>query len=262
MFLWRREGYIYEDPERKVVFSGVGYGQAAILPAPVRAAFQLSARTAASELSRFHHAQGNCIRELSKLYDQALLQVGGSAASIFAIYAMLMEDRDYQNTVCSFILSQGVTAEYAVYQTGETFAKTFSAMENDYMRARSADMRHVSNHLIDELTGYRELARLGTQPTILVDEEFSPVRMMELKDERVVGLVARQGSLDSHAAQLAYAMELPAIVRVPLDRALEGHWAILDGTRSQLYIDPTPEAVAQMEEAAEAEAQAQAAPSL
>lgn len=206
-----------------------------------------SSLTPAAEIHRFQRAQCAAVQELAALYDRALSQVGRNYASIFAIYAMLMEDRDYQDTVCSFILSQSVTAEYATFG-GETYAAAFSAMENDYMCARSADLRNVSSHLINQLIGYYEPDPLGTEPSILVDDEFSPTRTLLLDNNRLIGLVARRGNVNSHAAELASALEIPSMVCVDIPPELDGHLAMLDGVHNRLYVDPTPQEIARVEE--------------
>lgn len=230
------------------VFRSVAIGKLRFCLRPKDLLSAFSSLTPAAELSRFQCAQHSCILELAQLYDRAMKLVGEHNASIFAIYAMLVEDNDYQGAVKSFIMTQSVTAEYAVFLAGENFAAAFSAMDDDYMRARAADIRNISNHLIDHLIGYRESDPLGAEPTILVDNEFSPARTLMLDRGRLIGLVARQGSINSHAAELACALHIPSIVRTDIPSELDGHLAIMDGFDNRLYVDPTPETFAQMEE--------------
>ena len=205
-----------------------------------------------AELERFHQAQRSCLRTLAKLHDQAAAQVGRENASIFAIYSMLVEDGDYEDTVHSHIVERGLTAEYAVFLSGEKFASTFDAMEDEYMRARAADVRNVRTHLIHELLGYEEPDLLGDEPAILVDNEFTPSQTVQLDRGRTIALVARQGSVSSHAVELASAMHIPAAVQMDLPRELDGHLAILDGFDNRLYVDPTTEIFAMVEEKAAA----------
>lgn len=193
-------------------------------------------------------AQTRSVRQLAGLYDHAKGLVGTHNASIFAIYAMLIEDDDYQNRVYSFILSQNVTAEYAVFLTGEEYAAAFSGMEDEYMCARASDMRNVSRQVIDDLTDHREPDPLGMEPAILVADEFSPSRTLMLDRRRLTGLVSRQGSTHSHAAELACALQIPSLVHADIPPELDGHLAILDSADHQLYVDPTPEIFGMLEE--------------
>lgn len=230
------------------VFQAVAIGKLRFCLRPPHLLSAFSSLTPAAELNRFRRAQLHSIQDLARLYDKAVRLVGKHNASIFAIYAMLVEDHDYQNTVRSFIQKQHLTAEYAVFMAGENFAASFSAMDDDYMSARSADMRNVSNHLIHELIGYQEQDPLGPEPSILVDEEFSPGRTLTLDRGRLIGLVARHGSINSHAAELARALHIPSMVHTQLTSELDGHLAIMDGYENRLYIDPTPETFAEVEE--------------
>lgn len=234
------------------VFQAVAIGKLRFCLQPPNLLSAFSALTPSAELNRFRCAQRSCILHLAELYDHAMKLVGEHNASIFAIYAMLVEDNDYQGAVSSYILTQNVTAEYAVFLAGESFAAAFSEMDDDYMRARAADMRNVSNHLINELVGYHEPDPLGEEPTILVDNEFSPSRTLMLDRGRLIGLVARRGSINSHAAELACALHIPSIVRTDIPPELDGHLAILDGFENRLYVDPTPEIFMQVEERAAA----------
>ncbi len=172
--------------------------------------------------------------------------VGEDYASIFSIYAMIAEDWNYQETVTAFIRTQEVTAEYAVLKAGESYARIFSAMADEYMSARAADVRNVANHLINVLIEYEEPRLRGQEPTILVDDGFSPERVLFLDREWIVGVVARQGNARSHAAELARALGIPGIVRVSqeeLSPEWDGHMAVLNGGENKLIIDPTPAAL-------------------
>lgn len=230
------------------VFQAVAIGRLRFCLRPPYLLSAFSALTPATELNRFQRAQRAAVQELAELYDHAMRLVGEHNASIFAIYAMLVEDGDYQRTVRSYIKSQNLTAEYAVSMAGESFATAFAAMDDEYMRARAADMRNVSNHLIKALISYREPDPLEEEPAILVDNEFSPGRTLMLDRSRLIGLVARQGSINSHAAELACALHIPSIVRTDIPPELDGHLAILDGFENRLYVDPTPQTFELLEE--------------
>jgi len=189
------------------------------------------------EINRFHQAQQTAILELNTLYHRALHQVGEAVASIFLIHGMLLEDHDYVETVRGLIDGQSVTAEYAVQMAEVSFAAAFTAMDSLYMRARAADIRDISQRVLRALMGGRQTL-LMDEPAILVSDDYLPSEVMDLDQRRLLGLITRKGSLDSHTAMLVRAYHIPAIVEVPLLARHEGHLALMDGYTGSVYIDP------------------------
>ena len=192
------------------------------------------------ELNRFHRAQQISILELNTLYHRALNQVGEGVASIFLIHGMLLEDHDYVETIRALISGQGATAEYAVQMAEASFSAAFAAMDSLYMQARAADIRDISQRVLRALMGGRQML-LMDEPAILVSDDFLPSEVLDFDQRRLLGLITRKGSLDSHTAMLVRAYHIPAIVEVPLLARHEGHPALMDGYTGSVYIDPEPE---------------------
>ena len=199
------------------------------------------------EVTRFHRAQETAILELNTLYHRALHQVGEGVASIFLIHGMLLEDRAYTETVRSLIQGQGATAEYAVQMAEVSFAAAFTAMDSPYMRARAADIRDISQRVLRALIGGRQTL-LMDEPAILVSEDYLPSEVLDFDQRRLLGLITRKGSLDSHTAMLVRAYHIPAIVEVGLTPKWEGHRALMDGYTGEVYLDPEPEQLEQLRE--------------
>lgn len=199
------------------------------------------------EVNRFHQAQQTAIMELTTLYHRALNQVGDGVASIFLIHGMLLEDHDYVETVRGLINGQGVTAEYAVQMAEVSFAAAFSAMDSPYMRARAVDIRDISQRVLRALMGGRQIL-LMDEPAILVADEYLPSEVMDFDQRRLLGLITRKGSLDSHTAMLVRAYHIPAIVEVNVTPKCEGHLAVMDGYTGNVYIDPEQEHLTQLRE--------------
>ena len=189
------------------------------------------------ELNRFHRAQQNAILELNTLYHRALNQVGEGVASIFLIHGMLLEDHDYVETVRGLINGQGVTAEYAVQMAEVSFSAAFAAMDSTYMQARAVDIRDISQRVLRALMGGRPTL-LMDEPAILVADEYLPSEVMDFDQRRLLGLITRRGSLDSHTAMLVRAYHIPAIVEVAITTQCEGRLALMDGYTGHVYIDP------------------------
>ena len=199
------------------------------------------------EINRFHRAQQTAILELNTLYTRALYQVGEGVASIFTIHGMLLEDRDYVETVRGLIQGQGATAEYAVQMAEVSFSAAFAAMESPYMRARAVDIRDISQRVLRALMGGRQ-ELLMDEPAILVSDEYLPSEVMDFDQRRLLGLIARKGSLDSHTAMLVRAYHIPAIVEADIASRWEGHPALMDGFTGNVYIDPEREHLDQLRE--------------
>lgn len=199
------------------------------------------------EVNRFHQAQQTAIMELTTLYRRALNQVGDGVASIFLIHGMLLEDHDYVETVRGLINGQGVTAEYAVQMAEVSFAAAFTAMDSPYMQARAVDIRDISQRVLRALMGGRQIL-LMDEPAILVADEYLPSEVMDFDQRRLLGLITRKGSLDSHTAMLVRAYHIPAIVEVNVTPKCEGHLAVMDGYTGNVYIDPEQEHLTQLRE--------------
>lgn len=192
------------------------------------------------EINRFHQAQQTAILELNTLYHRARNQVGEGVASIFLIHGMLLEDQDYVETVRSLINGQGATAEYAVQMAEISFSAAFTAMDSPYMRARAVDIRDISQRVLRSLMGGRQVL-LMDEPAILVSDCLLPSEVMDLDQRRLLGIITRNGSLDSHTAMLVQAYHIPAIVEVDLAPKWEGHLALMDGYSGSVYLDPEQE---------------------
>lgn len=230
-----------------VIFTGqpglpaVSVGKLHFCLHPPRVLAAFSRRSPEEEIVRFRQAQLNCIHCLSQLYKRALTMVDPKQAHVFMIYAMMVEDSVYVDMVHTYIKTQNMTAEYAVSMTGEYFAAAFSDLEDEYMRARGEDVYNLCKHLVHDLIGYREVRDTLDEPRILVDNEFSPGRIINLERDKVIALVARRGSIFTHAAELAQALKIPAGAQMDVPPLYEGHLAVLDGFEGKLYVDPVPE---------------------
>lgn len=105
------------------------------------------------ELVRFEAAKQKAQQELGALYEKAVAQVGEENAAIFEVHQMMLEDDDYCDSVQNIITSQQVNAEFAVATTGDNFSEMFAVMDDDYMKARAADVKDISERLIAVLSG-------------------------------------------------------------------------------------------------------------
>ena len=193
-----------------------------------------------AELDRLETALTVSKQQLAQLCEKALGQVGQASAAVFEVHRMLLEDKRYLEEIRSKISREYMNAEYAVALVGDNFSKMFESMEDDYMKARGADILDVSLRVVSNLKGDREPAVQITCPSILVAEDLSPSETMLLDREKVLAIVTRFGSVHSHTAILARMMNIPAIVNVPFapEDVKDGETAIVDGFSGIMTVAP------------------------
>ena len=199
-----------------------------------------------AELERFFAAQKTAIEQLGELYEKALLEVGRSSAMIFQIHQMMLEDVDYVGSITNMIQNQGQNAEYAVSVTAAKFANMFATMDDPYMRERSADVKDISQRLINVLTHNHDGIISFEKPVIIAANDLVPSEIMQLDKDKVLAFVTCHGSINSHTAILARIMNIPAVVNLGTDftKEYDGREAIVDGYNGKLIISPNQEATA------------------
>ena len=199
------------------------------------------------EWDRYEAAKDEAVRELNGLKRKAVRELGEINAAIFDAHAMMLEDRDYSDSVKNIIETQSVNAEYAVAATGDNFARMFSGMEDEYFRAKAEDVQDISERVIGILSGRRKKKRMEQEPVIVVAEDLAPSETVQMDKSQVLGFVTRQGSSQSHTAILARTMNLPALIGIPVKAEWDGKMAAIDGINGILYVDPDEETLKKMQ---------------
>lgn len=233
----------------KSVFSGIAIGKIRVYKKNERQVKRVKVENPDAEMARFEEAKAKGIAQLGVLYEKACKEVGEANAAIFEVHQMMMEDDGYNESVENIIKSQGVNAEYAVATTGDNFAQMFSAMDDDYMRERAADVKDISERLISILNGDDTDASLNDEPAIIVADDLAPSETVQMDKDKVLSFVTVHGSLNSHTAILARTMAIPALVGtpLPLDESVDGKLGIVDGSDGTIYVDPDKETLAAMQ---------------
>lgn len=199
------------------------------------------------EWDRYEAAKDEAVRELNGLKRKAVRELGEINAAIFEAHAMMLEDRDYSDSVKNIIETQSVNAEYAVAATGDNFARMFSGMEDEYFRAKAEDVQDISERVIGILSGRRKKKRMEQEPVIVAAEDLAPSETVQMDKSQVLGFVTRQGSSQSHTAILARTMNLPALIGIPVKAEWDGKLAAIDGINGILYVDPDEETLEKMQ---------------
>lgn len=234
----------------KSVFGGVSIGKLSFYKRNQKVIKRTHVDDVKAECTRFQGAKASAIEQLKELYDKALEDVGEANAMIFEIHQMMLEDLDYIESIENIICAQEVNAEFAVATTADNFAQMFSSMDDAYMQGRAADVKDVSERVLNILCGVDEGMNQTDEPCIIASDDLAPSETVQLDKSKVLGFATMYGSSNSHTAILARTMNIPAVIGLgeELSSQLDGQMAVIDGFTGKLYIDPDEATLAEMQE--------------
>ena len=171
----------------KVAFGGIAIGTVKELSKKNNLVRRVHIEDIAAELERFEKARKEAVRQLKELYDKAVREVGEDNAAIFEVHQMMLEDLDYLDSIRNIIETQSVNAEYAVATTGDNFAEMFAGMDDDYMKARSADVKDISERVIRVLSNQEEPEEIcSNQKYIIIADDLAPSETIQMDREAVL----------------------------------------------------------------------------
>lgn len=224
----------------KSVLNGIAIGKIVIYKAPKLEISDRLIEDVESELKRFDDARERAIEQQNALYEKALVDAGEDSAEVFSVHAMMLEDDDLLDATNEIIKTQKHTAEYAVKVAFDNQAKVFAEMDDPYMRERAADIYDIEQAVLNYLFGINADALQGTEPCILAARDLTPSETVRLDKSLLLGIITKEGSLNSHTAILARSMGIPALVQCKdVDEDWDGREAIIDGYNFCAYIEPT-----------------------
>ncbi|GKH33064.1 phosphoenolpyruvate-protein phosphotransferase [Faecalicatena contorta] len=234
----------------KSVFGGVSIGKLSFYKRNQKVIKRSHVDDVEAECIRFQEAKAEAVEQLKGLYDKALEDVGEANAMIFEIHQMMLEDLDYIESIENIIRTQEVNAEFAVATTADNFAQMFASMDDAYMQGRAADVKDVSERVLDILCGVGESMAQTDEPCIIAADDLAPSETVQLDKSKVLGFATMYGSSNSHTAILARTMNIPAVIGLGEELAAQydGRMAIIDGFTGMLYIDPDETTLAKMQE--------------
>lgn len=241
----------------KSVYKGIAMGPIVVLKKDNYQVKRTRIEDPEAEVKRVDAALEKSKEQLQKLYDKAVKEVGEASAAIFEVHQMMLEDDDYLESIQNTICTEQVNAEYAVATTGDNFAEMFASMDDDYMKARSADIKDISERLVRNLSGQEDTDLSSIDPSVIVADDLSPSETVQMDKDKILAFVTVHGSTNSHTAILARMMNIPALIGVPmdLDELKTGMTAVVDGFEGTVTFDPDEEIKAQTEKRMEEEAE-------
>lgn len=243
----------------KSVYKGIVMGPVAVLKKNDYQVKRARIEDPEAEVKRVKEAVEVSKKQLGRLYDKAVREVGEASAAIFEVHQMMLEDEDYLESMENMIRIELVNAEYAVAATGDNFAEMFAAMDDEYMKARSADVKDISERLVRNLSGEGDNDLSSMEPSIIVADDLSPSETVQMDKEKILAFVTVHGSTNSHTAILARMMNIPALIGVPMDlNGLKtGMTAVVDCFSGQVIFEPEEDVQKETEKRMQEEAEKQ-----
>lgn len=243
----------------KSVYKGIVMGPVAVLKKNDYQVKRARIEDPEAEVKRVEEAVEVSKKQLGRLYDKAVREVGEASAAIFEVHQMMLEDEDYLESMENMIRTELVNAEYAAAATGDNFAEMFAAMDDEYMKARSADVKDISERLFRNLSGEGDNDLSSMEPSVIVADDLSPSETVQMDKEKILAFVTVHGSTNSHTAILARMMNIPALIGVPMDlNGLKtGMTAVVDGFSGQVIFEPEEDVRKETEKRMQEEAEKQ-----
>ncbi|RHS08163.1 phosphoenolpyruvate--protein phosphotransferase [Ruminococcus sp. AF14-5] len=234
----------------KSVYKGIAMGPVVVLKKNDYQVKRTRIEDPEAEIKRVDEALEKSKEQLQKLYDKAVQEVGEASAAIFEVHQMMLEDDDYLEAIQNTIRTEQINAEYAVAATGDNFAEMFASMDDDYMKARSADIKDISERLVRNLSGQDDADLSSIEPSIIVADDLSPSETVQMDKDKILAFVTVHGSTNSHTAILARMMNIPALIGVDmnLEEIHTGMEAVVDGFQGTVIFEPDEPVKAQTTE--------------
>lgn len=224
--------------EGKGVFGGIAIGNALEISKSQEKIKRIKIDNPLNELKKVNEACEKAKKQLEKLYQDAVLEVGEGNAEIFNIHRMMLEDRDYLESIENIINTESINAEYAVAVTGDNFSKMFLSMDDEYMKERANDVRDITERIIQTMSKNDDKP-LIEEPAIIFANDLLPSQTIKFDKSKVLAFVTEKGSVNSHTAILARTMNIPAVVGIgEYPKNVDGMFVVVDGFEGKVYIDP------------------------
>jgi len=202
------------------------------------------------EILKFKKALDETKRELFKIKEKVAKRIDPDHAKIFEAQVLILEDDLINDAVIERIKQTKNNAEFVYKKVIEQTIQTLSSSTDEYLKERTLDINAVSSRLIYNLLGIKHLTLESIDsPVILIARTLSPVDVVHMKKESILGFATDVGGVTSHVALLAKSMEIPAVVGLKnlFDQIQNDQNVILDGTKGEVVICPDEKTLKEFE---------------
>ena len=193
------------------------------------------------EISRLEEATKAAWEEIEKLEDSVSKNLGSEIGSIFATHKLMLQDKLLLREFSKKVEQHKFSAEYAVTLVLRVYIKKFESVDDPYLSARVGDIYDIEKRLLRNLLGEkREELKNLTKEVVVVAHDLSPSQIASLDTTKVRGFVTDLGSRNSHAAIVARALGIPAVVGLETATVdvFGGDSVIIDGNRGDVIVRP------------------------
>lgn len=188
------------------------------------------------ELERFQKARADALNQLQSVYERALHKVDEAEAKIFSIQQMMIHDIEFTEKVRDRI-KEGFTAEYSVSLVAAENIEQLEATGDEYMMARTDDVRDLSARVIRNLTNQTALTISGSRHLVVYKETICPSEIIGFNKKYISAVITSKGSKTSHSSILARALGIPYITGIPKDiEAFDGKRTTVDADNNTITI--------------------------
>lgn len=188
----------------------------------------------------FLNARSEAIKQLNALAEKAKKEMGDDLSVLFETHAMMAEDPDFEDGVADRIKNENMEASKAVKGASEDLCVILESMDDEYMKARGADIRDVAKRIINIIVGDSDNSLSFDEPTVIAVDDLSPSETLRLNKDFVKGFILYKGTANGHTGILARNMGIPAIIRPEeeLNYDLDEKTVFIDGLKGLIIAEP------------------------
>ncbi|HHC5746817.1 TPA: phosphoenolpyruvate--protein phosphotransferase [Staphylococcus aureus] len=194
------------------------------------------------EVAKFNNAIEASKVELTKIRNNAEVQLGADKAAIFDAHLLVLDDPELIQPIQDKIKNENANAASALTDVTTQFVTIFESMDNEYMKERAADIRDVSKRVLSHILGV-ELPNpsMIDESVVIVGNDLTPSDTAQLNKEFVQGFATNIGGRTSHSAIMSRSLEIPAIVGTKsiTQEVKQGDMIIVDGLNGDVIVNPT-----------------------
>ncbi len=198
----------------------------------------------AKETDRLNNALAAAKEQLVAIKEKAVVELGPEEAEIFEAHIMVLEDPEFTGGMLSEIQDNKFNAEYAVQTVTERLKQIFEMMEDDYFKARAADIHDVGTRVLNNVAGIENVDLSAmSEDVIIIAEDLAPSDTAQMDKNHVKGFATDIGSRTSHTAIMARSLEIPAVLGLGdiTTKVKTGDTIIIDGQAGAVILNPTQE---------------------
>ena len=202
------------------------------------------------EIEKLHAALAEAKESLKELIAETQEKFGEEEAEIFGAHLMILDDPEVIPAFEEKIKEEKLNAAAAVKDVVDQYAAMFSAMEDEYLKERGADIKDVGMRVIKILLGVEDIAEKMEEEVIVIAEDLTPSDTAQLQTDKVLAFITKDGSRTSHTAIMARSLGIPAVVGMGeelMEKAANNLEVVVDGTSGEVYFSPDEETLKEYE---------------